>query len=282
MQTSAPTTAHSSMAHNRNPTLIELKNIRLAYSQEHHDTPILDDINLQLDVDDFVCLLGPSGCGKSSLLNILAGFQKPTAGEVMIDSQPHTGPSAKVGVVFQHHNLFPWMTIAKNIEFGLKMKGVEKSERKKLVSDYLNLVGLESSAHLLPYQLSGGMKQRAAIARTLATDPQAILMDEPFSALDALTRENMQAHLLELWQKTKKCIFFITHDVEEALLLGRRILVMHANPGRMVVDLQNPLSSYRQPIQELKHLKEFHDLRSYLISAIRNKEVNSPRLGWSR
>jgi taurine transport system ATP-binding protein len=264
-----PIKARSEIFSNRNPTLIELKNISLYYSNENNGLPILDNINFQLNVNDFVCLLGPSGCGKSSLLNILAGFQKPTTGEVMINNKPHTGPSPNVGVVFQHHNLFPWMTIEKNIEFGLKMKSISKSERKRFVSYYLNLVGLESSAKMLPYQLSGGMKQRASIARTLATDPQVILMDEPFSALDALTRENMQIHLLELWKKTRKCIFFITHDVEEALLLGKRILVMHPKPGRIVVDLQNPLSQYNHSVQEIKHLKEFNDMRHYLISAIR-------------
>ncbi|GMO00843.1 ABC transporter ATP-binding protein [Parageobacillus thermoglucosidasius] len=277
MYVSTPVQARSEIFNNR--ALIELKNISLHYSNENNGLPILDNINLQLDANDFVCLLGPSGCGKSSLLNILAGFQKPTTGEVVLNNQPHTGPSPEVGVVFQHHNLFPWMTIEKNIEFGLKMKSIAKFERKRIVSYYLNLVGLESSAKMLPYQLSGGMKQRASIARTLATDPQVILMDEPFSALDALTRENMQIHLLELWKKTRKCIFFITHDVEEALLLGKRILVMHAKPGRIVVDLQNPLSQHNQSVQEIKHSKEFNDLRYYLISTIRNSKANNAGFG---
>ncbi|WP_027409990.1 ABC transporter ATP-binding protein [Anoxybacteroides tepidamans] len=255
---------------NRNTAFIELKNISLYYSNGDHGLPILDGINLQLDENDFVCLLGPSGCGKSSLLNILAGFQKPAAGEVIINNKPHTGPNPSVGVVFQHHNLFPWLTIEKNIEFGLKMQSISKRERKQLVSHYLNLVGLESSAKMLPYQLSGGMKQRAAMARTLATDPQVILMDEPFSALDALTRENMQIHLLEIWKKTKKCIFFITHDVEEALLLGSRILVMNSCPGRIIVDLPNPLLHRAQSVREIKYLKEFNELRHHLISAIRS------------
>jgi taurine transport system ATP-binding protein len=249
--------------------LIEIKNINLHYSNRDKDFHVLDNINLQLHNDDFVCILGPSGCGKSSLLNVLAGFQKPTTGEVMINGKRHTKPNSNVGVIFQHHNLFPWLSIEKNIEFGLKMKSVPKSERRRLVSDYLKIVELESSAKMLPYQLSGGMKQRAAIARTLSTNPQAILMDEPFSALDALTRESMQNHLLEIWKKTKKCIFFITHDVEEALLLGTRILVMHPKPGRIVVDMPNPLAQYNKSIDEIKHLKEFNDLWHYFISTIR-------------
>jgi taurine transport system ATP-binding protein len=247
---------------------IEIKNISLHFSDHDEKSRVLEDITLQLYEDDFVCVLGPSGCGKSSLLNVLAGFQKPTSGDIMINGTRHTRPNSDVGVVFQHHNLFPWLSIQKNVEFGLKMKGVSKSERKNLVSYYLKIVGLEASANKWPYQLSGGMKQRAAIARTLATDPKVILMDEPFSALDALTRESMQNHLREIWKKTRKCIFFITHDVEEALLLGTRIVVMQPNPGRIVVDMSNPLSRHRS-IEESKHVKEFNDLRNYLISTIR-------------
>jgi len=230
---------------------------------------VLNNINIELYENDFVCILGSSGCGKSSLLNVLAGFQKPTTGEVIIDGKKHIKPNSDVGVVFQHHNLFPWLSIEKNIEFGLKMKSISKVERKRIVSYYLKMVGLESSAKMWPHQLSGGMKQRAAIARTLATDPKVILMDEPFSALDALTRESMQNHLLEIWKKTRKCIFFITHDVEEALLLGTRILVMQPNPGRIVVDMSNPLSRHNKSFDEMKHGKEFNDLRYYLISTIR-------------
>ncbi|MGA9172614.1 MAG: ABC transporter ATP-binding protein [Thermoactinomyces sp.] len=249
--------------------LIEVKDLSLTYNSRNNSLNVLYNINLQLYQNDFVCVLGPSGCGKSSLLNVLAGFHKPTIGEVIIDGKKHMKPNSDVGVVFQHHNLFPWLSIEKNIEFGLKMKSISKMERKKIVSYFLNMVDLESSAKMWPHQLSGGMKQRASIARTLATDPKVILMDEPFSALDALTRENMQNHLIEIWKKTQKCIFFITHDVEEALLLGTRILVMHPNPGRIVVDMLNPLSQCNKSIEEIKLLKEFNDLRYYLISTIR-------------
>ncbi|EIJ78311.1 ABC transporter related protein [Bacillus methanolicus PB1] len=249
--------------------LIEVKDLSLYYESKNHTLHVLDNINLQFYKNDFVCVLGSSGCGKSSLLNVLAGFQKPTTGEVIIDGKKHVKPNSDVGVVFQHHNLFPWLSIAKNIEFGLKMKSISKTERQKIVSYYLNMVGLESSAKLWPFQLSGGMKQRASIARTLATDPKVILMDEPFGALDALTRENMQNHLHKIWKKTRKCVFFITHDVEEALLLGTRILVMHPNPGRIVKDIVNPLSNHNKPFKELKQLRVFHELRDYLISTIK-------------
>jgi taurine transport system ATP-binding protein len=250
--------------------LIEVMNLSLTYHGRNNKSNVLDNINLQLYQNDFVCVLGPSGCGKSSLLNVLAGFIKPTTGEVIIDGEKHNKPNSDVGVIFQHHNLFPWLTIEKNIEFGLKMKSVPKSARKKIVSRLLKMVELESAAKMWPHQLSGGMKQRVSIARTLATDPKVILMDEPFSALDALTRENMQRHLIGIWEETQKCIFFITHDVEEALLLGTRILVMHPNPGRIVVDMLNPLRQPGKSREEIKELKEFNELRNHFISKIRS------------
>jgi NitT/TauT family transport system ATP-binding protein/taurine transport system ATP-binding protein len=189
----------------------------------------------------------------------------------MIHGDEQTKPNPDVGVVFQHPNLFPWLTIEKNIEFGLKMQKVTKEERKQLVANYLQLVDLTSASKKLPHQLSGGMKQRAAIARTLATDPKVILMDEPFSALDALTREAMQQHLLTIWNQTKKCIFFITHDVEEALKLATRIIVMHPKPGRVVLDTQNPLQSGRYEEGTFQYHEKFMELRQFFISKIREQ-----------
>jgi ABC-type taurine transport system ATPase subunit len=249
--------------------VIQLDGISLRYSQAAADIQALEGISLELTGDDFVCMLGPSGCGKSSLLNIIAGYLKPTTGTITVDGKIHTKPDPQVGVVFQHPNLFPWLSIEKNIEFGLKMKQVGKEKRKELVEHYLQLVGLEGFAKLLPFQLSGGMKQRAAIARTLATDPRMILLDEPFSALDAFTRETMQKNLYDIWQKTRKCLLFITHDVDEALLLARRIIIMHPNPGRIVKDFPNPL--LRRPehsFSRLRSSKEFNDMRQYLIGQI--------------
>lgn len=190
--------------------VITLDNIGLFYAHESQMIQALADVHLELYEDDFICVLGPSGCGKSSLLNIIAGYVQPSTGNILIDGKGHIKPDPQVGVVFQHPNLFPWLSIEKNIEFGLKMKKVPKGKRAELVAYYLEMVGLEEFAKLLPHQLSGGMKQRAAIARTLATDPKVILLDEPFSALDALTREVMQHHLRDIWQKTRKCLFFIT------------------------------------------------------------------------
>lgn len=246
--------------------IIDVKNISLQYSQKQK--AILQNFNLSLHSNEFVCVLGPSGCGKSSLLNIIAGFQKPSDGEVKIEGKNYSKPISDIGVVFQHHNLFPWMKIRENVGFGLKMKGYSKEARKRQVDHYLQLVQLESAGDLLPHQLSGGMRQRAAIARTLAADPKAILMDEPFSSLDALTRETMQHHLLLIWNETKKTIFFITHDVDEALLLGTRILVMKPNPGRIAVDMTNSLKRHNPTAIDYNH-KEFQELRNYLISAIK-------------
>ncbi len=253
------------------PKVVDVKSVAFAYAQTKREHLILQNINLSLYEHELVCVLGPSGCGKSSLLNILAGFQQPTTGTVMIHGDEQTKPNPGVGVVFQHPNLFPWLTIEKNIEFGLKMQKVTKEERKQLIANYLQLVDLTSASKKLPHQLSGGMKQRAAIARTLATDPKVILMDEPFSALDALTREAMQKHLLTIWNQTKKCIFFITHDVEEALKLATRIIVMHPKPGRVILDTQNPLQSERYEEGTFQYHEKFLELRQFFISKIREQ-----------
>lgn len=252
---------------------ISLENISLNYTQSSTEIQALDNINLELYNDDFICVLGPSGCGKSSLLNIIAGYIKPSEGVVIVDGKEHTKPDPEVGVVFQQPNLLPWLNIEKNVEFGLKMKKVPKSKRKEIVNNYLEMVGLEAFSKLLPHQLSGGMKQRATIARTLAADPKIILLDEPFSALDALTREKMQNHLYSIWKKTKKCLFFITHDVDEALLLGKRIIIMHPKPGRIVNDFINPLSKLKiDSFRSLRATKEFAEMREYLIDQIQSEE----------
>jgi ABC-type nitrate/sulfonate/bicarbonate transport system ATPase subunit len=249
---------------------IRLTDISLAYGKGAGRRQVLQGISFALRPDDFVCVLGPSGCGKSSLLHIIAGYLRPTEGTVRINGVLHEKPDPQVGVVFQHHNLFPWLTISGNVAFGLRMAGLPKKERKRRTAEYLSLVGLESAASLLPHQLSGGMKQRAALARTLAAEPSIVLMDEPFSALDALTREAMQQHLIGIWQRTRTCIFFITHDVDEALLLGRRILVMQPAPGRFVEDFENPLCQAESglALHELRAAKEYIPLRQRLLKSI--------------
>lgn len=254
--------------------IAQLCNVGLTFGKGNQQVEVLKDIDLSIDSGDFVCVLGSSGCGKTTLLRSLAGYEPPTQGAVLISGQPHTEPDAEVGVVFQRPNLFPWLTIAKNVEFGPKMRGIRAIERRQRVSYYLDLVGLDHAANLLPYQLSGGMQQRAAIARTLAADPKLILMDEPFGALDALTRESMQIHLKQIWQRTRKTIFFITHDVEEAMLLSTRILVMHARPGRIVANKVNPFVDRlrTETAAKLRLTKEFIEMREQLVSSIREIE----------
>jgi taurine transport system ATP-binding protein len=251
--------------------ITELSGIGLSFGGGNSHTEVLQDINLKIASGDFVCVLGASGCGKTSLLRLLAGYQRPTKGTVTVAGRAHTKPDADVGVVFQRPNLFPWLSVAKNVEFGPKMRGVPKLERKQRVSHYLDMVGLVHAAHLLPHQLSGGMQQRAAIARTLAADPTLILMDEPFGALDALTRETMQDHLRGIWERTRKTIFFITHDVEEALLLSTRVVVMHAHPGRIVKDISNPFAnhSHTESTTHLRLSKEFVEMRELLVTSIK-------------
>lgn len=263
-------------SHNGKNGGISLKDISLKYSGGTSNINALSNINLEIYDNDFICILGPSGCGKSSLLNIIAGYIKPTEGAVIVDGKEHREPNSEVGVVFQQPNLLPWLNIEKNVEFGLKMKKVPKSKRKEIVKNYLEMVGLDKFSKLLPHELSGGMKQRATIARTLAADPKIILLDEPFSALDALTREKMQNHIYSIWKKTKKSLFFITHDVDEALLIGKRIIIMHPTPGRIVNDFINPLSKFKSDsLYLLRSTKEFIQMREYLIGQIQiNEEAN--------
>lgn len=248
---------------------IQLQGIGLTYRNGTSEEQALHEINLRLEPGEFIAVLGPSGCGKTSLLGIIAGYLRPTRGSVTIGGKRHASPDSEVGVVFQQANLFPWLSLARNIEFGLRMKNRPKAERRARVAYYLDMMGLTASARLLPHQLSGGMKQRAAIARTLAAEPEIVLLDEPFSALDALTRESMQVHLREIWRRTGKCLFFITHDVDEALLLSTRLLVMHPGPGRIVEDLVNPLATgHDRSFDEIRESREYAELRRFLVQRI--------------
>ncbi len=206
----------------------------------------VQDFSLEVAEHSFVCLLGPSGCGKSTLLNIAAGFVAPTSGVVRVDGAPATGPGADRGVVFQEYALFPWYTVLENVEIGPRARGVAASERRNLAEHYLGMVGLREHRHKYVKELSGGMKQRVAIARTLANDPAIVLMDEPFGALDAQTREALQDQLLEIWESTRKTVLFVTHSIQEAVLLSDAIALLEAYPGRLVDIVRNDLDRPRQ------------------------------------
>ena len=206
----------------------------------------LNDVSLEVHQKQFLCLLGPSGCGKTTLLNLIAGFLEPTEGELLVDGRPIAGASFDRGVVFQDYALFPWLTVRQNVEFGPRVRGVALHDRRQIVEKYLDMVGLNDFAGRYPHQLSGGMKQRVAIARALANGPSIMLLDEPFGALDAMTRETMQEELLRLTALEPKLNVFVTHSVSEAVFLADRIIIMATRPGRIVADINIPLVHPRE------------------------------------
>ena len=224
---------------------IDVRNISYQYETAAGPLLAVKDVSFSVAPAEFTCVLGPSGCGKTTILNMLAGFLAPTRGEIMIDGQAISGQGQNRGVVFQDFaQLFPWRTARRNVEFGLEMRRVGKNERRAIALQFLRLVKLEKFADIYPHQLSGGMQQRVAIARALAYNPGVLLMDEPFAALDAMTRDEMQKQLTEVWQETRKTIVYITHNVAEAVYLADQLLVMAPHPGtikaRIRLDLQRP------------------------------------------
>jgi len=230
----------------------------------------LQNVSFNLEQGEILSVLGPSGCGKTTLLNIIAGFLGPTGGKLDLNGKDITGPGPERGMVFQKGALFEWMTVNRNVDFGLRMKGMSRHERKAIVEDLLNTVGLQGFGNTPTYQLSGGMQQRVALARCLANNPELILMDEPLGAIDALTREKMQSLVLKLWKETGKTIMLITHSVEEALLLGERLFVMAPRPGRIVKDYRLPFAEQALTgnIREIKSSDEFVEIREEVLSMI--------------
>jgi NitT/TauT family transport system ATP-binding protein len=220
---------------------IEVQHLSMVFGEAPHRVQAVADVSLSVAPGEFVSLIGPSGCGKSTLLNVVAGFTRASQGQVLLDGRPITGPGSDRGVVFQQYSLFPWMTVRKNVEFGLKMQGTSATQRERTARTLLGLAGLLAFENHYPDQLSGGMKQRVGIVRALATGPQVLLMDEPFGALDSQTRVVMQQILTNMWQRLGLSVLFITHDIEEAIFLSDRVLVMTARPGRIKAEIAIPL-----------------------------------------
>jgi nitrate ABC transporter ATP-binding subunit len=223
---------------NAQAELLTVRDVTKRFAVGDDEIEALAPIDLSIPAGEFVCMIGASGCGKSTLLRIIAGFEEPTTGDVSIDGKVITGPGSDRGMVFQDYALFPWMTVRQNISFGPRQRRLPRAEIDKTTDEFIRMVGLERFADRYPNQLSGGMKQRVAIARVLANDANILLMDEPFGALDALTREQLQNELLQIWKRTGVTTIFVTHSVEEAVLLADRVLVMSAGPGRIDSDFR--------------------------------------------
>jgi ABC-type nitrate/sulfonate/bicarbonate transport system ATPase subunit len=256
---------------------ITVRNVsRSFFSPQGEKINAIKDVNFEVedafsaagrDIGEFRVLLGPSGCGKSTLLRMIAGLDKPDSGEILVNSQPVHGPSKDRGMVFQKYTSLPWLTVAENVAYGMKINGVPEAQRKETVEHLLKSVGLTEFANVYPETLSGGMQQRVAIARTLALRPSVILMDEPFGALDAQTRSDMQQLLLQIWEETACTILFVTHDVEEAIYLADRIFIMSSHPGTIVEDVHVPFDRPRD--LALKETSQFHELQHYVLGSLR-------------
>lgn len=242
--------------------IVKIDHVEKIYQGRSGEVVALNGVDMEIGENEFVCVVGPSGCGKSTLLNIIAGLERPTSGRVCVKGKEVVNPGSERGVIFQQYALFPWLTVKKNVKFGLKLRGVKEPELSAIADKYIRLVGLEEFGDSYPKELSGGMKQRVAIARAYAVNPEILLMDEPFGALDAQTRTQLQTELLETWEKEKKTCFFITHDVEEAIILAQRVVIMSARPGRVkeIVPVNIPYPR----TQETKMTKEFLDLKVHV------------------
>lgn len=241
---------------------VKIDQIQKTFDSRNGEVVALNGIDLDIYENEFVTVVGPSGCGKSTLLNIIAGLEKPTSGVVSCDGKEITGTGTERGVVFQQYALFPWLTVKGNVEFGLKLQGIKGEDADEVARKYIKLVDLQDFVNHYPKELSGGMKQRVAIARAYAANPSVLLMDEPFGALDAQTRTQLQEELLHTWESEQKTCFFITHDVEEAILLGGKVVIMSARPGRIkeVVDINIPYPRN----QETRMTEEFLRMKNYI------------------
>ncbi|QHW31032.1 ABC transporter ATP-binding protein [Paenibacillus rhizovicinus] len=263
MSTAKISLQHVSKSFRINRNLTHLK-------ENQQPVSALQDISLEVRQGEFMVIVGPSGCGKSTLLDLLAGLTKPNNGQILLDGRPIEGPDLDRGIVFQQYALFPWKTALANVEFGLETKGVPRRERKETAREFIRLVGLAGFEHRYPHELSGGMKQRIAIARSLAYDPEVLLMDEPFAALDAQTRETLQSELLRIWEATRKTIIFITHGIEEAVYLGQRVAVMTSRPGRIKEIIEVPFEA-RTSEEDLRSNPEFVRIRHQIWDLLKDE-----------
>ena len=256
----------------KRPILLKVDSLKKKFQDREGEIVALGNISFSVHQREFICVIGPSGCGKSTLIRIIAGLEKQTSGSILLDSKPIDSPSSDRGMVFQNYTLFPWLTIKKNIMFGLIMSKTDRQEANTKAMDWLELVGLSEFSDLYPHQLSGGMKQRVAIARALATRPRILLMDEPFGALDAQTRAQMQSYLLQIWESIDITIIFITHDLEEAIYLADRIFVLGSSSNQLHEIVEIPVSRPRKPDQFLS--SEFLSTKKHLEDLI-NPEKRS-------
>ena len=254
------------MAGEERVTKLKIDNVKKIYQTRKGEMTALNGVNLDIKENEFICVVGPSGCGKSTLLNIIAGLDTPTSGAVYFDGKKIEGTGTERGVVFQQYALFPWLTVLKNVMFGLKLQGKSDAEAKEIAMKYIKMVQLEDFVNHYPKELSGGMKQRVAIARAYAVKPEVLLMDEPFGALDAQTRTQLQTELLKTWQEENKTCFFVTHDIEEAIVLASRVVIMSARPGRIkeIIDIDIP----HPRDQATKMSPRFVELKNYIWSQV--------------
>lgn len=268
----------------KRPLALEVNHLEKQFETPTGTVTALSDVNFKVHKREFVCVIGPSGCGKSTLIRILAGLEMPSSGQILLDGEPVSGPGPDRGMVFQGYTLFPWLTVKKNVMFGLEQAGRGKDASAEEASQWIDLVGLSKFENSYPHQLSGGMKQRVAIARALAAQPRILLMDEPFGALDAQTRAKMQAYLMEIWQNIDITILFITHDLDEAIYLADRILVLKAHPGEVQEIIEVPVPQPRSPEQLLS--PEFLATKKRLEELIHppeeGEDVNSDHLNMVR
>ena len=254
---------------------VKIDGVRKVFNGRSGEMVALNGINMDILDNEFVCVVGPSGCGKSTLLNIIAGLMEPTSGNVFVDGKKVQGTGVERGVVFQQYALFPWLTVKKNVEFGLRLKKLPEDEIEEIAMKYIRMVDLEKFTNAYPKELSGGMKQRVAIARAYAVNPEVLLMDEPFGALDAQTRTQLQSELLKTWQEERKTCFFITHDVEEAIILAQRVVIMSARPGRIkeIVEIDIPYPR----TQETRMDPTFIELKNFIWSRVYQEYLEVPK-----